>query len=324
MTCFDAYKNLNIVNHRGQLSIGPCCLAPTTPVTEIDFYNNNFLKSIRDSWDRNQFPPACNSCKLQESRGELSRRISVTDWYADRNISDTTTDLLKIDYWTGNTCNLRCAICGPANSSSWEQELNIPSRHQILNPQWTNLDISNLQSIHFNGGEPLLSKEHVNFLNAVPVKELVEINYNTNATIIPNSELLNLWSKFKCVILDFSIDDIGERFEYQRYPAKWDNIVENLKWYIKYAPNNCMFNVNTTVSLLNKFSIHELDSWVAENFNANRLGDKITHRKQPATGLFSLDNYKTRTSKIVNFLDNCDKRRGTSWRAVFPDLLESI
>ncbi len=36
--------------------------------------------------------------------------------------------------------------------------------------------------------------------------------------------VLSLWEQFRLVQLDFSIDDTGQQFEYQRYPAKWDQI----------------------------------------------------------------------------------------------------
>ena len=131
-------------------------------------------------------------------------------------------DLLRLDYWTGDLCNLACVICGPQNSSVWKQQLNIPINRRInsVNDFWTNLDLTKIKFVHFNGGEPLLSKEHVKFLHAFPNKEQVTLNYNTNGTILPGKELNDLWLQFKLVQLDFSIDDIGDRFEYQRWPAK--------------------------------------------------------------------------------------------------------
>ncbi|MBK8698403.1 MAG: hypothetical protein IPN29_02165 [Saprospiraceae bacterium] len=37
------------------------------------------------------------------------------------------------------------------------------------------------------------------------------------------------------MFLNFSIDDIGKRFEYQRSGAKWDEVVANMKRYIKHG-----------------------------------------------------------------------------------------
>ena len=324
MICLDAYKNLNILNQQGQLAIGPCCISPATPVKEIDFYNNNFLKSIRASWDNHTFPPACKNCKQAEERGNSSRRLDIQQWYDDHGHNNKDVSLVKIDYWTGNTCNLRCVICGPTNSSGWESELGIPNYKQIVNSNWKSLDLGQIEHIHFNGGEPLLSKEHISLLEAVPNKSKVELNYNTNATIRPSQYLQDLWAQFKNVKLDFSIDDIGHRFEYQRYPAKWDEVTANLKWFVDTMPVNCLFGVNTTVSVLNQPYLDELDAWLAVNFAKNRLGDSITYNKQAAQGLFSTDNLQINADKILSFVNDCDTRRGTNWRSVFPDLFKSI
>ena len=128
---------------------------------------------------------------------------------------------------------------------------------------------------------------------------------------------MDLWSQYKLVQIDFSIDDIGQRFEYQRYPAKWTDIVKNLQWFIDHAPHNCMFGVNTTVSILNKHNLDNLNSWLQENFYMSRFTDPIEHRQQFALGKLALSAPK---ESAIKFLDACDVRRGTDWRTTFPEL----
>lgn len=317
MTCIDVYKNLNIQIIDDSIAISPCCLYPVNKTNEIKFHTNPILVDPRNQWNNNISPDGCIACKLAEDSGNSSRRHGSNQWYADHGYNNTDVELLRIDYWTGDTCNLRCAICGPNNSSAWKEELQIPStkRKQTVNYAWKDLDLSKLKMIHFNGGEPLLSKEHIIFLDTVPDKSQVIINYNTNGTIKPTAQLLTLWSKFKLVQLDFSIDDIGDRFEYQRYPAKWVDVVENLKWYIDNSPVNCMFAVNTTVSILNQNNLVNLNTWLADNFAANRVTDPIEHRTQAVQGVLS-----KLTTQAIEYLDACDQRRGTNWRVTFPEL----
>lgn len=305
--CIDVYKNLNIQIDNNSVSISPCCLYhPLSTESIIDFQNNPSLVSIRQQWDNNIIPIGCRGC---------DRREPSNHWYKDNGYADTAVELVRLDYWTGDTCNLRCAICSPQYSSAWKEELKIPERKQIVNYVWKNLDLSILKFIHFNGGEPLLSKEHVKFLEAIPIKSQVHINYNTNGTIKPSTQLLELWEEFKLVQIDFSIDDIGQRFEYQRYPAKWNEVTETLQWYIDYAPVNCMFAVNTTVSILNKHNLTNLNSWLSANFSSNRVTDPIEHRQQAVVGILS-----EFTPLAVEYLDACDQRRGTNWRETFPEL----
>ena len=233
--CIDPFKNLNIVYRDSKLTISPCCVSPTKQIDTIDFYNNQYLLDIRNSWKEGKFPTACVACE----NNRLVRMSGSNQWYADNNHNNTDVELVRLDYWTGDICNLRCVICGPTLSSSWKQELNLPEQHIIHNDFWKTLDLSRLEFVHFNGGEPLLSKEHVKLLEAIPNKATVHVNYNTNGTIRPSKKLLDLWAEFKIVQLDFSIDDIGERFEFQRFPAKWSAVTENLQWFIDNSPVEC-------------------------------------------------------------------------------------
>lgn len=324
MTCLDAFKNVNIQVIDGALNISPCCLSPTEKADSVNFVNNAYLNRVRQSWNNEISPIECSACIRAESAGVNSRRIGTNKWYVDNGYDNNSVELIRVDYWTGDTCNLRCAICGPNNSSAWKQELNYPVdlKKSTINYFWKDLNLTKIKFVHFNGGEPLLSKEHIEFLHALPHKDQVYINYNTNGTILPNNELISVWEEFKLVQLDFSIDDIGERFEYQRYPAKWKDVTENLQWYINNSPVNCMFAVNTSIGLLNNSNINNLNNWLQENFSQNRLTDPIEHRTQLVTGLFSLD--QPDFNKVIKFLEGCDARRGTNWQNVFPELLQYI
>ena len=318
--CYDAFKNINIENQGNQLAISPCCMSPVQSIDIIDFKNNSYLNQIREEWHLGKFPLACKNCEKAESADLVSRRQGANQWYRDNNSDNTNIELIRIDYWTGDLCNLACVICGPKYSSRWKQELSIQSRQVTVNKFWRLLDLTKLKFIHFNGGEPLLSKEHVEFLKEIPDKSRVHINYNTNATVLPDQYLIDLWSKFQLVQLDFSIDDIGERFEYQRYPAKWSNVVENLQWFVDHAPHNCMFAVNTSVGILNHANIDNLTQWLKENFHTTRFTDPIEYRQQLVQGIFSLDQPK---EKAIKFLDECDIRRGTNWKTTFPELVNA-
>ena len=313
--CLDVYKNLNIQIVNDAISVSPCCLFPTKITDKIEFQNNTLLKDVRSQWDNGVLPGACIGC---------TRHKHSNQWYNDNGYNNTTVELIRLDYWVGDVCNLKCVICGPENSSAWKEELKIPLtlRKNTVNQIWKDLDLHQLKFIHFNGGEPLLSKEHIKFLEELQNKSQIHINYNTNGTILPSDKLLSLWNEFKLVQIDFSIDDIEERFEYQRYPAKWDRVTENLQWYINEAPVNCMFAVNTTVSILNQDNLINLNQWLRKNFNSNRVTDPVDYRTQDAKGLFAVGN--TNKKQIIDFLNSCDQRRSTDWKQTFPELVEKL
>lgn len=288
-------------------------MSPTREVSTIDFKNDPYLNEIRASWDSGIVPIACNACTSKPNRMDGSNA-----WYQNNNLSNSAVELTRIDYWTGDQCNLACAICGPNYSSAWKQELKLPPNKAVINKIWATINLQHIKQIHFNGGEPLLSKEHVKLLHSIPNKSKVQLNYNTNGTILPSVELQNLWAEFHLVTIDFSIDDVDDRFEYQRYPAKWKHVAANLQWYINNAPVNCMFAVNTTVSILNQANIPELTNWLEKNFSTNRVTDPIEFRQQPATGVFAINGNR---GHALQFLTNCDTRRGTNWQTTFPELI---
>lgn len=325
-TCYDVYKNINIKLENNNINISPCCISPTTTVEAIDFENDKYLNTIREHWSAEKPHSACNACSVAEKNNVSSRRIGSNQWYIENNCANSKVELIRLDFWTGDLCNLRCAICGPHSSSAWKQELNIPlnNRKTVINDLWKKLDLSKLKYIHFNGGEPLLSKEHITFLKAIPVKSNVFINYNTNGTVIPSKELFDLWEQFKLVQLDFSIDDIGTRFNYQRFPASWDEVVENLNYFKNNCSVNCMFAVNTSLGILNYHNYHNLLSWLKLNFSTNRVTDPVQYRTQLTHGILGSENYKARTSEIVNYLDSLDARRNTAWRDIFPELVSLL
>ena len=319
MVCYDAYKNLYVECHQTGASIAPCCVTKPIKVEKINFVKDAFLQDVRQQFDQRQWPASCGYCKKIEDSGGASRRQGSNQWFQDNGLDNTTVEFVRLDYWVGDLCNLACAICGPAYSSVWKQQLQIPieQRKTVVNDFWKDLDLDQLRYVHFNGGEPLLNREHVRFLQALPNKSQTVINYNTNGTVRPSEELKSLWLEFKLVEVVFSIDDIGARFEYQRWPAKWDQVQDNLQWYIDQGNHNSMYAVNTTVSWLNNHNLPQLDQWLEKNFACTRFTDPIAHRKQPVNGPLALTNH---ISSVMQYLDRIDTLRGTDWRSVFPEL----
>ena len=75
----------------------------------------------------------------------------------------------------------------------------------------------------------------------------IDIHYNTNGTQLPPQEIFDLWSYFKRVEVAFSIDDVGEPFEYQRHPAKWRHVNANLVKFKEMKTDN-MENTKLLIS----------------------------------------------------------------------------
>jgi sulfatase maturation enzyme AslB (radical SAM superfamily) len=111
------------------------------------------------------------------------------------------------------------------------------------------------------GAEPLLIAPLLEMLrhnHDIGVSKNQQIHINTNGTVW-HDDFNELFGSFQRVEIGISIDGIEEKFEYMRYPAKWDLILENLKKYqelsLKYP--NIEISVCITVSLLNVYYVAE-------------------------------------------------------------------
>ena len=91
----------------------------------------------------------------------------------------------------------------------------------------------------------------------------IKVHYNTNGTHYVQDAIDNIWPNFKTVELAFSIDDIGEKFEYQRYGANWNEVNQNITNYHKLASESWFASqVCMTFSAFNILSVGNLLEWV--------------------------------------------------------------
>ena len=319
--CYEIYKNLSIWSTPdGQVGYNPCSYfsgyIKTSDKIEIDkVWNGPEHLALKQQIENNLPVPGCERCYKDEAFGLKSRRLGSQQLY-EEYIKDTEIDLSGpqgIDYSVGNLCNLKCVICGPTNSTSWisdYQQLN-PSKpvhmfkhkkdKQIVVKDAAQLD--QIKNIHFHGGgEPLISKSHIQLLKLIKDRKGlgdVRVFYNTNGTVRVDQEILDLWEECNLIELYFSIDDIGERFDYQRTNASWPKLVENLCWFYKEMPHNHMFKINCTWGYLNFYYLDELMAWYQAEFSTNRFGDPTNLIFQKAIGLYSLDTISNAAFDIL-------------------------
>jgi uncharacterized radical SAM superfamily Fe-S cluster-containing enzyme len=318
--CYELYKNLGIWSHNGHLGYSPC-----------SFYNGYFAESeqfdLESVWagperskllqqvTDDQPITGCQGCYTAEEHGLPSRRQSARlaweDYYRDTKIDIAAPQ--SIDYSVGNLCNLKCVICSPHNSSAWipdyQKLFPLKSINEYQYDKYAQLEISdpallkNIRAVHFHGGgEPLLSNNHVQLLKQIEqVKGLgdVRVFYNTNGTQKVNDQILELWSHCQLIEIYFSVDDIGERFNYQRTGANWSQVLDNLQWYHDNMPHNHMFYVNCVWSYLNLFYLNELVDWHKYNFANNRFGDPTQLIFQRAMDKFNIEKISSQAKLVL-------------------------
>jgi len=122
-----------------------------------------------------------------------------------------------------------------------------------------------LRRIHFSGGEPLLSKVHLEILRyLVQTKKAgnISLDYNSNMTVL-SDEVLSLWEQFKEVEIGLSIDGPPAVNEYIRYPIQTPKLLSNLR---KLDNSNVRgkFWFSTTVQIYNVLDLPATESWLLE------------------------------------------------------------
>lgn len=259
-----------------------------------DIWNDGEWQRLRQAFIDGKQPLECQTCWKEEAAGLLSMRQMFTldrGWekeLAERYdfTSTVSPQPFALDLKLSNVCNLKCRICGPMSSSQFMKEAKsfYPIEHQYLidNADYylSNKITQNeenraefikwapyIRHVEIFGGEPMVSEENFQILEMLeqygdPAQ--TSLLYNTNTTII-NKKAAKLWEKFKHVRLSLSIDDTGRRFEYQRYPSKWEEVKQNIDFY-----HSLYEKVNLTVTLfcsVNNYNVFYLPEYHRFMFN---------------------------------------------------------
>ena len=281
--CFAPWSNVDI-SPVGDIS--PCCKFLTGKYNQkfnIDkhtieqYRNSDFLQLVQQQFETGQWPAGCTRCQIEEENNiESKRQLDFARWqqhYSDYNLKQDSFITASIAF--GNTCNLTCITCTPYNSSRWRREYqtvyfkDIKNFHFYKDSFVKDFVESAPHVIHIDiaGGEPFLSgireqKELLQYCITTNQASNITLHYTTNVTVWPDSEWWELWQHFKEIDMQLSIDGIGQRYNYIRYPADWEELQLNLQKYLgcQTLPN-FRLSVSHTVSAYNIYYLDEFFAW---------------------------------------------------------------
>ena len=284
-------------------TVRPCCLADDEIVDDAgnkfelataDFaaiQNSRHMQELRGQFLAGKKPQTCRKCWNEERGGRTSKRMHTLDRLkhvlGEQTWTQDAKPLMFLDLKLGNICNLKCRICGSWSSSqfaaeeiAWapREEQKQTYAYQMLragawprdnNQFWSQIDsvLDDIRYIEFTGGEPFMIQEHFAMLQGIVdrgIAHQVEIHYNTNGTHYPE-QAPEIWRHFKTVEIAISIDDIGERFEYQRTNAVWSQVEENVARFhsLRNKTPNIQLQCCSTVNVFNVRYIDRLAHWIA-------------------------------------------------------------
>lgn len=366
-------------------NIKPCCqwsgsLGKVEQQNLVEeFKHNPKIKNLRRQFLNNERPASCVSCWTREDQIGESRR----KWFAEKFIDtipndyeykETVDNLLwtQMDINLSNVCNLKCRMCGSWASNSWfEEDLALakisPEFKKESNPEvqvirqhsledLTSLlpYVAKLKRIDFKGGEPMMAKNHVPFLEMLIEKGLhdkVVLQYTTNGTVV-NPKILTVLGKFKKVRLMFSIEGTGLLYSYIRGGKYSIQELEDVISMYNDLPN-VEIGFNVTVQAYNLLNLHDLHTQLStwadkfKNVSSNNAFTTICNspmylspfvmpellRLQAITNLKGISDFEVLSKNLMSnkiheehwstfkhFTDEVDKLRQENIISVVPEL----
>ena len=271
--------------------------------TPMEAWNNDYMRSVRTNMLKGNIPASCRKCYEEEKVGVVSKRIweSMT-WQQDDDgvdiaelVRQTKEDgtipeqLVYLDLRLGHTCNIKCVMCSPHDSSKWVADhkklMPMLSSDEVknqmqwdkkeFNNKWHEKDtfweemyrqIPNLKQVYFAGGEPLMIKEHKQFIEEIVrqgYQDKILLRYNSNGLLV-DEDLIELWSKFKKVKFAVSMDACYERDEYIRFPTSWETVERNLHM-LDNTPDNIQTSLATAIQIFNVKHLPDFMKWKVES-----------------------------------------------------------
>ena len=269
-------------------------------------HNTRFKKMKRKEMLEGKRPDECNYCwNVEDNSDSFSDRVfkSEEPWsinsFDEISKSSWKTDFNPryVEVSFSNTCNFKCAYCGPQYSSKWVEEIEkhgpyktstnynqidtlrdrgeMPYKQTEENPYveafwewWPDL-YKDLHTFRITGGEPLLSKDTFKVLEYIrdnwKDNPNLSLAINTNMNVpqklmdrfIELCEDLSNNNKVRELIIFTSAEGTNKQIEYTRFGMNYETFWKNVDTFLTKLPKITV-NVMATFNALSVFSYGEL------------------------------------------------------------------
>ena len=241
-----------------------------------DIWHSNSRKQFLSDLNNGIQHSNCEKCWQKERVGITSKRQTANkDWLDAADLALETPQYIDLKW--GNVCNLKCRHCNPWTSSRWIREWHDideksqKTEYQTYTDQFasTNQSYSRNNEDNFHkkfmewfgqskhlslyGGEGMYVPAVLETLKhavATDASKDIGLYINTNGSIY-SEEWINTLQQFKNVRMAFSLDGVGDGFEYIRYGAEWNTVKNN---FFAYQESGVQVEIVTTVFTHNVYN----------------------------------------------------------------------
>ena len=247
----------------------------------------------------------CGACYTLENQNIPSERLKALETVNDDKLIDLLLhtnsngeldiDPEYVELSLDIECNSMCVQCDGSSSTAWKnntEQLIEMATHRVIKAdlrtrynyddtmyQWSDEDakfwptfwevIPNVKHLFLSGGEPLVSKKSLKLIKELSSKDFaneLRLTINTNGDHI-DDDMWEVFARFKKTTLLFSVDAVGDKAEYLRYPLNWQKFTDNVK---KADELNIYYEFTTNIHALNLAYVPEIYEWLW-SLNLNNL-----------------------------------------------------
>ena len=235
--CAAPWRGLHI-NPRGDVKT--CCAGDPNMLGNLnsasieEILHGPVMQEIRQSIRNGEPHKYCYNCVQAERYGRSERdwHNNVSPEFDPTTATDTEHLPTLIDVRWNTTCNLSCNYCAEACSSKWASLKGIPVKSGARPYYESVCDYldqhrDNIREVALVGGEPLLLPENDRLLDVIPQDCVVTLITNVAVDFASNRIVHKLLERSR-VGWSLSFDNVGDRFEYVRHGAEWNQLITNL------------------------------------------------------------------------------------------------
>jgi radical SAM protein with 4Fe4S-binding SPASM domain len=258
-----------------------------------DIWNSELMQQFRKDLQANKpRPDFCGRCYESEAIGNKSLRQYCNESFMEQYKEQSKHEIVppRLYYWDfrfDNTCNQGCRGCGPTLSSAWVDDAYqmtgvkfngnaikfVKFNKDNLNKTLIQEQVPYVTEINFAGGESTITQDHYYILSQLIENNRtdVKLTYTTNlsTTSYKDMDFLEVWPKFKEVVIHISLDDVEKRGEYWRHGLEWDKFLDNVKRVKELSEKYPNIKMAYSITVFT-FNIHRMDS-IVEYMQSNDL-----------------------------------------------------
>lgn len=296
-------------------------------------WNSETMQRIRRQVLRGERPKECEPCFALEDQGVESlrqrhiggkipeARINLYPDALSKMAHDFTMpfEIPTMELKLNNLCNLKCRMCHPMDSTSWndwdqveefyERDNNIMfhivNEHNLKNkpfldkfqdsPEWwasLEKNLPHFRRVEFAGGEPLMDPQHYKILDMLqPYAHQIEIKYATNLTTLGINKgrtVHEYWPNFRSVAVNVSLDGMGDVYEYIRGNSNWGQVVQNIKEIQKFTNISRIVGA-VTVQVSNALQLADMAEYFLNDLGIVFHTHRVAYPKELSVQVLPID-----------------------------------